>query len=273
MSAYLPYLFLGGFDVNILFIGDVVGSVGRSMLSRYADELIYKHKIDLFIVNGENAAHGKGINFDCCEEFFDAGADAITLGNHTFDNKDVFNAFSANKTLIRPANISDKCPGKGYCIIEKNNERAAVINLAGQVNCMNCNNPFEKADEIVTKLEKEGIKNIVVDFHAEATSEKIALGHFLDGRVSAVFGTHTHVQTADEKILRRKTAYITDAGMTGAYESVLGRSIEEIVNRFVTGLPQKFELADGRAQLNGVVLKTDASGRAVCVERINIIEK
>lgn len=259
--------------MNILFIGDIVGAVGRSMFLRYADDIIYKNKIDLVIVNGENAAHGKGITFDICEELFSGGTDVITMGNHTFDNADAKNAFKSNKNLIRPINISDRCPGEGYYIGEKPSGRYAVINLIGQVAmATGYDNPFAAADRIVTKIEGMGIKNIIVDFHAEATSEKIAMGHFLDGRVSFVVGTHTHVQTADEKILRRKTAYLTDAGMTGAYESVIGREIGEIVERFVTGMPRKFCLADGRAQLNGAIVKTDEGGRATSIERINVTE-
>lgn len=255
--------------MKILFAGDVVGSVGRASLYSALDEIRSQKSIDMIIVNGENAAHGKGISRVICDDFFEAGVDAITMGNHVWQNKDIFRIFDEETSIIRPANLSSAVPGKGSVSIRVGDVLVGVVNLLGRVYLDPCDSPFDAADREVEELKKKGCSVIIVDMHAEATSEKMALGWYLDGRVSAVLGTHTHIQTADEKILPKGTAYITDVGMTGAYYSVLGMDRGIIVKRFVTGLPQKFELADGAGQFNGVLLDIDeTSGKCRKIERL-----
>ncbi len=259
--------------MKLLFIGDVTGSVGRDMLARGLAELQYRHKTDFTIVNAENAAHGRGLSYATCEELLELDIDVLTMGNHVWDNSEIFKVFDCCDCIVRPANLQPGLPGIGSLLKEKNGIKVGVVNLLGQVNCLPCDNPFVAADREIEKLKTQGAQIIFVDMHAEATSEKIALGRYLDGRVSAVIGTHTHVQTADEKILPRGTAYLTDAGMTGPYDSVLGTNTDIIVKRFVTGLPQRFETAKGKGQINGVVIDIDeACGRARSIERINFVE-
>ena len=226
----------------------------------------------MVIVNGENTAHGKGITLNISEELFEAGVDVITMGNHVWDNKDIYQILDYNSRVIRPANLSAAAPGRGSTVCEAGGVKVGVVNLLGQVFMDPCDNPFAAAEREIALL-KEQTDIIFVDIHAEATSEKMAMGWFLDGRVSAVLGTHTHIQTADEKILPKGTAYITDAGMTGAYYSVLGMDRKMIVDRFVTKLPQKFTLADGGAQFNGVVLDIDeASGKSRGITRLSFTD-
>ncbi len=260
--------------MKILFIGDVTGAVGRDMLARGLEELQYKHNVDFTIVNAENAAHGRGMSYTICEELMDMDIDVITMGNHVWDNSEIFKVFDCCDSVIRPANLQPGVPGKGSVLVEKNGVKVGVINLLGQVNCLPCDNPFAAADREIEALKKKGAQIVFVDFHAEATSEKIAMGYHLDGRAGAVVGTHTHVQTADEKILPRGTAYLTDAGMTGPQLSVLGMKVEIILKRFVTGLPQRFEVADGKGQINGAVVDIDeTNGKARSIERIVFLEK
>lgn len=260
--------------MKILFIGDVVGSVGRDMLARGLEDLQYQHSIDFTIVNAENAAHGRGLSYATCEELMEMDIDVLTMGNHVWDNAEVFKVFECTSDVIRPANLQPSVPGNGRILKEKNGIKIGVINLLGQINCAPCDNPFAAADREIEELKKQGADIIFVDFHAEATSEKVAMGHYLDGRASAVIGTHTHIQTADEKILPRGTAYMTDAGMTGPYHSVLGMKVEIITKRFVQGLPQRFEVAEGKGQINGVVVDVDEqSGKARGIERIAFFEK
>ena len=260
--------------MKILFIGDVTGAVGRDMLARGLEDLQYTHKIDFTIVNAENAAHGRGMSYSSCEELMDMHIDVITMGNHVWDNTEIFKVFDCCDSVIRPANLQPSVPGKGSVLVEKNGVKVGVINLLGQINCLPCDNPFAAADREIEALKAKGAQIIFVDFHAEATSEKVAMGHYLDGRASAVIGTHTHIQTADEKILPRGCAYLTDAGMTGPYHSILGVKVEIITKRFVTGLPQRFEVAEGKGQINGVVVEIDEStGKAQGIERISFVEK
>lgn len=260
--------------MKILFIGDVTGAVGRDMLVRGLEELQYSRKIDFTIVNAENAAHGRGMSYSICEELMELDVDVITMGNHVWDNAEIFKVFDCCDDVIRPANLQPSVPGKGSLVKEKNGVKVGVINLLGQINCLPCDNPFAAADREIERLKAKGAQILFVDFHAEATSEKVAMGHYLDGRASAVVGTHTHIQTADEKILPRGCAYITDAGMTGPYHSVLGMKVEIITKRFVTGLPQRFEVADGKGQINGVVVDVDeTTGKARNIERISFVEK
>lgn len=255
--------------MKILFVGDVVGSVGRSSLYSALDEIRSQKSIDMIIVNGENAAHGKGISRIICDDFFEAGVDVITMGNHVWQNKDIFKIFDEETSVIRPANLASTVPGKGSVSMKIGDTLVGVVNLLGRVYLDPCDSPFEAAEREISELKKKGCSVIIVDMHAEATSEKMALGWYLDGKVSAVLGTHTHIQTADEKILSKGTAYITDVGMTGAYYSVLGMDRSIIVKRFATGLPQRFELAEGAGQFNGVMLDIDeASGKCRKIERL-----
>ena len=260
--------------MKILCIGDIVSRVGRDMLYKYLDELKYSKGIDLVIANGENATHGRGLARDAYKELIDAGVEAITMGNHTWGAKDINAIMKYEGNVIRPVNFPKTNPGEGYMVITaKNGVKVGIINAIGRVYMDPCDSPFEETIKAVEHL-KEKTNIILVDFHAEATSEKEAMGYFLDGKVSAVFGTHTHVQTADEKILDGGTGYITDLGMTGPMKSVLGMNVKIIVDRFVTGLPQKFEIAEGKGQLNGCIFDIDEeSGKCIGVERIFIREK
>lgn len=258
--------------MNILFIGDVVGSPGRDMVSEYLPKLKAKFRPTLTIVNGENAANGKGITEKIYRGFLESGAQVVTLGNHTWDNKEIFEFIDSAKKLIRPANFPEETPGTGIVYINCNGQEVAVINLQGRTFLPPIDCPFKKADELIEEARKR-TSIIFVDFHAEATSEKQAMGWYLDGRVSAVVGTHTHVQTADNRVLANGTAYITDVGMTGPYDGILGVEREAVLKRFKTTLPVRFEVTSGRTQLNGVIVELDkTTGRAKKIERILINE-
>lgn len=258
--------------MRILFIGDVVGSPGRDMITTYLPRLQKKYKAHVTIINGENAASGKGITAKIYRSFLEAGANAVTLGNHTWDNKEIFEFIEDAKYLVRPANFPDQTPGKGYCFLNINGIEVAIINLQGRTFLPPLDCPFKKVDELINEIQKR--TNIIfVDFHAEATSEKQAMGWYLDGKVSAVVGTHTHVQTADNRILPNGTAYITDVGMTGPYDGILGVEREAVLKRFMTSLPVRFEVATGREQLSAVVVDVDQkTGKALKIERILINE-
>ncbi len=253
--------------MNILFIGDIIGRPGRTFLKNNLDFLKEKYKIDFTIANGENSSGGLGITEETYKELIEMGIDVITLGNHTWSKRDTAEFLPNKKNIVRPANYSALCPGKGYTIMEKNKKRIAVINLAGRVYLENCDCPFTTSDKILKEI-SELSDIIIVDIHAEATSEKIALGHYLNGRVTAVLGTHTHVQTADEKILDQGTAYITDVGMTGPHDSVLGVEKEIIIKKFLDGMPAKFDLAKEDVHWGAVVIDVDDYGRANSIKRI-----
>lgn len=257
--------------MKILFIGDVVGAPGRNMISEYLPKLKRKFHPDITIINGENAASGKGITAKIYHAFLNAGANVVTLGNHTWHNKDIFEFIDDAKYMIRPANFPEGNPGQGIVFIKSGrSSEIAVINLQGRTFLPAIDCPFRKADELV-ELAKKRTSTIFVDFHAEATSEKQAMGWYLDGRVSAVVGTHTHVQTADNRILHRGTAYITDVGMTGPYDGILGVEREAVLKKFLTDLPARFEVTSGRSQLNGVIVDIDnQSSRANSINRILI---
>ncbi len=257
--------------MRILFVGDIMGNCGRTMLIKTLDSLYRTLNFDAIIVNGENAAHGRGISNNICRELFNIGINAITMGNHVWNNKEIFKAFEEFDNIIRPANLNVGLPGKGSTIFEINGEKIGVINLIGRVSMEPADCPFVAADREIEKL-KGLTDTIIVDFHAEATSEKVAMGYYLDGRVSAVLGTHTHIQTADEKILPNSTAYITDVGMTGPYTSIIGMDKDLVLPKFLTGFSQRFEPAEGRAQFNGVLIDTK-NGKAQEIKRINIIEE
>nr|WGD63819.1 2',3'-cyclic-nucleotide 2'-phosphodiesterase [Bacillus subtilis]WGD70439.1 2',3'-cyclic-nucleotide 2'-phosphodiesterase [Bacillus subtilis] len=256
--------------MRILFIGDVVGSPGRDMVKEYVPKLKTKYKPHFTIINGENAAHGKGLTEKIYHSLIQSGADAITMGNHTWDKKEIFDFIDDVPNLVRPANFPEGTPGKGITYVKANGKELAVINLQGRTFLPPLDDPFLKADELIA----EGAKRtpyIFIDFHAEATSEKLALGWYTDGRASAVVGTHTHVQTADNRILPKGTAYITDVGMTGPYDGILGMDRETIIKRFKTNLPVRFTVAEGKTTLSGVVIDIDdQTKKAVKIERILI---
>lgn len=257
--------------MKIFCIGDIVSSQGRDMVRGYLDELIYQKQIDFVIANGENAAHGNGLTKKVYEELCELGIDGLTMGNHTWGCKDITDILSTEKNVIRPANFDRDCPGRGTMLLSKKGKTIGVINLIGQTFMGNAyDSAFRAAEDAVKQFDTSVI---LVDFHAEATSEKIAMGWYLDGKVSAVFGTHTHVQTADESILPKGTGYITDLGMTGSANSVLGRDKGGVINKFLTAMPQKFELAVGMNCLSGCIFDIDEqSGKTIGVERILIKE-
>ena len=251
--------------MRTLFFGDVVGRPGRTVLLKHLPKLQQEFAADFTIVNAENAAGGSGLTVDIAKELLASGVDVITLGDHAFRQRDYREMLSLNR-IIRPANVTAPEIGTGFLETKWRNFDVAVLNLQGQTFMQPIDNPFRTADEILAKTKA---KIIFVDFHAEATSEKIALGHHLNGRVSALFGTHTHVQTSDAKILHHGTAYITDVGMCGPDESVIGREIEPVVTHFLTGLPQRFSVADGPCQIGGVLVEVDEqTGRAQKIQSI-----
>jgi hypothetical protein len=255
--------------LRILAVGDIVGENGLKKAREVIPNLKRNKNIDFIIMNGENAAGGMGITYKLYKEMLEIGADVVTLGNHTWAKKDIFN-FIDDEKIIRPANYSPNNPGRGYQIFECKNKKIAVINLIGRTGMsVLSDNPFLKAKEIVEKIEND-VDLIFVDFHGEATAEKIAFGYYMDGKITAVFGTHTHVQTADETILPKGTAYISDIGMTGPKHSVIGMDIEASLKRFETSLPEKYRLADGKGKLNAVVFTVkDETNKVTKITRIN----
>lgn len=257
--------------MKILFIGDVVGSPGRDMVKEYLPKLKEKYHPTMTIINGENAAAGKGITEAIYRQFLEWGAQVITMGNHTWDKKEIFEFIDDAKYLIRPANFPENNPGKGIVYLNINGILVAVINIQGRTFLPAIEDPFPAVDQLIEEA-KQKTNIIFVDFHGEATSEKQAFGWYVDGRVSAVVGTHTHTQTADERILPAGTAYITDAGMTGPYDGILGVERDAVLKRFLTSLPVRFEITKtGRKQLNGVLITIDTnSGKAEKIQRILI---
>ena len=257
--------------MNILFIGDIGGSPGRNMLKEHLPKLKEKYHPTITIVNGENAAGGRGITQKIYHNFLEWGVQAITMGNHTWDNKEIFDFIDDAKYLVRPANFPDNNPGQGMIFLKANSLEVAIISLQGRTFLPAIDDPFKKAEELVNEARKR-TPIIFVDFHAEATSEKQALAWFLDGKVSAVVGTHTHVQTADNRILPNGTGYITDVGMTGPYDGILGMDREGVLNKFLTNMPQRFEVyKKGRTQLSGVFIKVnDKTGLCERIDRILI---
>ncbi len=257
--------------VKLWFVGDIIGKPGRTGVSRELHRLVDRHKVDLVIANGENAAGGFGITEETAKELYSCGIHILTSGNHVWDKKDSLEFISRAENLLRPANYPEGTPGRGSAVVKTaGGLKVAVLNLEGRVFMTNLDCPFRVAVREIEKLKVE-TPVIVVDFHAEATSEKTALGWYLDGRVSAVIGTHTHVQTADERILPGGTAYITDSGMTGSFDSVIGMRKDEAVEKFLTQLPTKFEVAKRDVRLNGVVVEVDEkNGKALGIERISV---
>lgn len=255
--------------MKILFIGDTVGKAGRTVVHQHLKHLQEELAIELTILNCENAAAGFGITPKIADEFFDWGIDVLTSGNHIWDKKEIMPYLSKNPRILRPANYPPDNPGKGLAILKTRSEQdVAVLNLQGRVFMPATDDPFRVADAELARIPKH-IKVIFVDMHGEATSEKVAMGWYLDGRVSAVIGTHTHIPTADSKILPGGTAYQTDAGMSGPFYSVIGVIKEDVIRRFLTSIPDKFESASQDAQLNGVFVEVDSeTGKARRIERI-----
>jgi len=256
--------------MRILFIGDIVGRPGRDLVRLGLVPLVERHTIDLVIANAENAAAGFGITREIGDQLLDWGVHVMTSGNHIWDKKEALDYIGTEPRLLRPANYPHGVPGNGSYVARTENGRpVAVVNLMGRVFMLNIDDPFAVALHAVEAL-KQRARVVFVDFHAEATSEKIAMGWHLDGKVTAVVGTHTHVQTADERILPKGTAYLTDVGMTGPHDSIIGVEIEPVLGRFRTGLPARFETATGNPRLNAVVVEADENtGLATHIERLS----
>ncbi|MCO4335993.1 TIGR00282 family metallophosphoesterase [Staphylococcus hyicus] len=256
--------------MRMLFIGDIVGKVGRQTLETYLPKLKHHYRPTVTIVNAENAAHGKGLTEKIYKQLLRQGVDFMTMGNHTYGQREIYDFIDDATRLVRPANFPSEAPGVGMRVININDKKLAVINLQGRSFMPMSDDPFKTADQLIARAKKE-TDYIFVDFHAETTSEKYAMGWYLDGRVSAVVGTHTHIQTSDERILHQHTAYITDVGMTGYYDGILGINKDEVIKRFITSLPQRHVVPDeGRGILSGVVIDLKSDGTAKSISRILI---
>jgi metallophosphoesterase (TIGR00282 family) len=256
--------------MNILMVGDVYGEPGRAAVQKLLARLKQEHAIDFTVVNVENAAGGFGVTPPIAKAFLDQGVDVMTTGNHVWDKKEIVEYITKENLLLRPANYPLGTPGVGHVTVKAGPHRVAVLNLMGRVFMPAIDCPFRKADEVVAELRRE-TPIVLVDMHAEATSESIAMGWYLDGRVTAVVGTHRHVQTADERVLPGGTAYITDLGLTGPTDGVIGVDRDQIIQRFLTQMPIRFETAKGPAALHGVVITVDPdSGRATAIRRLRV---
>jgi metallophosphoesterase (TIGR00282 family) len=264
--------------MRVLFIGDIVGSPGRQIVQDRLPDIVSQRQIDLVIANGENAASGFGITPRLADELLGMGIDVLTGGNHSWDRKEILEYMPYQPRLLRPGNFPEGVPGSGtYVGVAKNGVKYAVLNLQGRVFLTPIEDPFRKADAELAKLPSD-VTFVLVDMHAETTSEKVAMGWYLDGRATAVVGTHTHVATADERVLPQGTAYITDVGMTGPHGGVIGMDRDAIIKRFLDGLPARFEVASGDVQMNCVLIETDDAGernsagrlRASSVERLRL---
>ncbi len=257
--------------MRILMIGDVVGGPGRRILKRELPRARAELGVGAVVVNAENCAAGSGMTAALASEIFEAGADAITLGDHTWGQKEFAGQIASVENLVRPVNFPPECPGRGWCVVTMPTFRFAVVNLEGRVfmNPVDC--PFKAMDRALSEIPKD--LPVFVDFHAEATSEKMTMGHYLDGRVTAVVGTHTHVQTSDAMLLPKGTAYLTDLGMTGPYVSSIGRDLKPVTKKFVTGMPARFEVATGPCVLEGAVVEFDpATKKAISIETVRVRE-
>ncbi|MCM8765775.1 MAG: TIGR00282 family metallophosphoesterase [Candidatus Omnitrophica bacterium] len=256
--------------MNILFIGDIVGSPGRNAVKLLLPQLKREFNVDFVVANGENSAGGSGITPKICMELFDYGIDVLTSGDHIWRKKEIFEIIDRDPRLLRPLNLPNLSPGRGSGVYPVKDKalNVAVINLLGRVFMEPVDCPFQKVQGELERISHQ-TKIIIVDMHAEATSEKMAMGWYLDGLVSAVLGTHTHIPTADERILPQGTAYITDVGMCGAIDSVIGRKIEAVLKRFITAVPQRFEVAEENVNLQAVLLNIDeTTGKSLAIERI-----
>lgn len=256
--------------MRLLFIGDIVGRPGRDLVQRGLAALVEEHRLDLVVANVENAAAGFGITREIGDQLLGWGVDVMTSGNHIWDRKEAIDYIGAEPRLVRPANFPATVPGNGSYVARTADGRSAgVINVMGRVFMLSLDDPFSVVVREIDRL-RERARVILVDFHAEATSEKIAMGWHLDGKVTAVIGTHTHVQTADERILPKGTAYLTDVGMTGPHDSVIGVEIQAALGRFLNGMPARFETATGNARLNAVIVEADdRTGLAIDIERLS----
>jgi metallophosphoesterase (TIGR00282 family) len=256
--------------MKVLFVGDIVGASGRRALRENLPVLKQTHRPDFILVNGENAAGGKGITRAIANEFFDLGVHAITMGNHTWDNKEIFDFIDHETRLIRPANYPVGTPGRGTVTIKSGSKELMVINLMGRTFMPPLDCPFQTLESM---LANKKTKAVIVDLHAEATSEKLAMAWYMDGQVSAVLGTHTHVQTNDEQIMPKGTAYVTDVGMTGSREGILGMERESIIRKFRTQLPSRFVADDGKYQFHAVLLEiNETTGRSHSIRLIRLYE-
>jgi metallophosphoesterase (TIGR00282 family) len=253
--------------VKVLFIGDVVGSPGRRGLDAAMPELRQRYRPDIVIVNGENSAGGLGITEKTAAELFAAGADVITTGNHVYRHRDAYEYLDREERIVRPANYPHGNPGRGHTVVEKDGRRLGVINLSGAVQLQVARSPFHEAEVLLERLAGRA-DALVVDFHAEVTSEKVAMGWHLDGRVAAVLGTHTHVPTADARVLERGTAYVSDVGMTGSRAGVIGVKREQALESFLTQMPIRFETAEDDVWVMGVVIDVAANGLAESIEQV-----
>lgn len=254
--------------MRILMIGDIVGRSGRTAVKEQLQTIRQELNLDLIIANAENAAGGNGITPDIAKDLFGYGVDVMTMGNHVWDKRDVIPYIDKESRILRPANYPPGTPGSGLGIYNINGFEIAVINLSGRVYLSTLDCPFRMADNLLEMIGQR-TKIIIVDFHAEATSEKVALGWYLDGKVSLVAGTHTHIQTADERVLPEGTAYITDLGMTGPLNSVLGVKTELVIQKFLTQMPVRFEVSESSYQFNAIVVEIDElTGKAVSIERV-----
>ena len=256
-------------SLNILFVGDIVGTPGLELASTLVPAYVKKYEVDLLIINGENVTEGKGVSEEHAKAVFALGAHAITTGNHVWDRWDSRKVLGGDRRILRPLNYPRDNAGNGYLVVDLGEKgKAGVLNIQGRVYMQPIDDPFRTADWAVAKIQEEA-KIVVVDFHADATAEKMAMGWHLDGRVTAVLGTHTHTPTADARILPRGTAYVTDVGMTGPYDSVLGMKKEQAIKRLLTATPHKYEVASHDVRLCAVFVRADAeSGRALAMEPI-----
>jgi metallophosphoesterase (TIGR00282 family) len=253
--------------MKLLFVGDIVGSPGRHALEALLPDLRERHTPDFVVVNGENSAGGLGITEKIARGFFEIGVDAITLGNHAYRHAEVYEYLDREERIVRPANYPKGNPGRGHTVIEKDGLRLGLVNLSGTVFLDAARSPFPEVDAILAELRGK-TDHVLVDFHAEATSEKAAMGWYLDGRVTACVGTHTHVPTADARVLPGGTAYVTDVGMTGPRDSVIGVQTEQAVRRFLTQMPVKFETAHENPWLNAVLIEAGEDGKARSIEQV-----
>src|SRR3984885_12813330 len=262
-------------NLRILFIGDVVGAIGRAMLQKHLPHLRQEHKIDAVIVNGENCADGRGITPAIMDYFKHIKVDVVTSGNHMWDKKDIFPYFASNKDLLRPANFPAECPGSGATIIDVKGHPGAIVNVQERVFMKeHLDAPFRPTESILTFL-RDKTRTILIDFHAEATSEKGGMAYFFDGRISGLVGTHTHIQTADERILPGGTAFITDLGMVGSLNSMLGMKKESVLQNFLTQMPSRFIVDDQPpVVLSGAWIEIDThTGKALKIERVRIVDE
>ena len=257
--------------MRILFLGDIVGHPGVQAVKTWLPKVLDRYSPDITIANAENMApNGRGFTERQTETLFDHEVDILTMGNHVFDQREALHMIEHDRRVVRPANFPEGTPGRGYTLCKVGNEQIAVINLLGRALMGDYDDPFRAADRILKEIGDQA-QHIFVDFHAETTSEKASLAHYLAGRVSAIVGTHTHVQTADDRILPGGTAFLSDAGMCGPYESIIGFAKEGVIQRFLTQMPTRFEVPQGtNVQLHGAFIETDAKGRAISIERVSI---